>query len=341
MASVWMAARDTGGWCALKVLHPSAIDDATVQGRFHREAEVASRLRHRHIAGVVRSGMVGRQAYLDMELVAGISLGALIGRLEELGVRPPPGLLWRINDAVLQGLEYAHDRRDGVGQPLGLVHRDLSPSNVFVGYDGVARIIDFGMVRAQLGAFQTMLGHIGGTPLYMSPEQARGRTVDRRSDLYAWAVVVVEMLTGHRLVRAGGLAEMLKSVLFDPAPLLSSLASDLPSTLDWIFAWMLDKTPDRRPNDAGSVRRAFDTVVGASKWTDAQVGALARSVFADRFQVFEHLKETPNPVDLARARAPALVEDAGLGAFVDEDDGQQTVSFGFGEHVFETPAFEV
>ena len=287
---MWMAARQSGGWCALKVMHPFVMDDASVQGRFHREAAVASRLRHRNIAGVVRSGSIGRRPYIDMELVAGVSLGALVGRLRERGEAVPPGLLWSVNDGVLCGLDYAHNRTDDAGQSLGLVHRDLTPANVLIGYDGIARIIDFGMVRACVGPFQTMLGQIGGTPMYMSPEQARGRRVDRRSDLYGWAVVMAEMLTGHRLVQSGALPVMLKSVLYDPAPAMSGLSTELPSKLDPVFALMLEKDPARRPATAASVRRAFGAVVGSKKWSEGQVADFVQQVFADRYAVFEQLQ---------------------------------------------------
>ena len=290
MASVWMAARDDGGWCALKVTHPYVAEEEAVQGRFRREADVASQLRHPNIAGVVRAGVVGAQLYLDMELVGGVSLAALMERLQTHGTRVPTGLAWRINDGVLRGLDYAHDRTGADGRPLNIVHRDLTPSNVLVGFDGVVRIIDFGMVRACLGGFQTMLGHIGGTPQYMSPEQARARSVDRRSDLYAWAVVMVELLSGQRLVRPGSLPSVLQAVLRDAAPPLSQLAPSMPEGLDPLFASMLAKDPQQRPPSAGAVRRAADAIVGRSKWSEADVGELIRRVFADRFEIFERFK---------------------------------------------------
>ncbi|MEO1336847.1 MAG: serine/threonine-protein kinase, partial [Myxococcota bacterium] len=181
MASVWMAERrfDDDGetaterrWCALKVTHPYVVDEDVVQGRFRREAQVASMLRHPNIAGVWRSGVFGRQLYLEMELIGGVSLASLLSRMRERDAPVPQGLLWQLNDEVLSALAYAHELRGADGQSLGVVHRDLSPSNVLIGFDGRARIIDFGMVRACLGGFQTMLGQIGGTPRYMSPEQA-------------------------------------------------------------------------------------------------------------------------------------------------------------------------
>ena len=306
MASVWMAARDDGSWCALKVTHSYVVDDDSVQGRFLREAEVASLLRHRNIAGVVRSGAVGRQLYLDMELVAGVSLSMLI---EHLGADAPvpTGLIWRINDGVMRGLDYAHERVGRDGKPMGLVHRDLSPSNVLVGFDGVARIVDFGMVRACLGAFRTSFGTIGGTPRYMSPEQTRGRRVDRRSDVYAWAVVVAETLTGCRLVRPGSVPMMLRSVVNDVAPPLSSLGTDLPPALDGVFASMLEKEPSRRPISAGVAREAINAIVGRGMWTEDEVGALVRRVFADRLQIFERLKTAsaapPNAVTAPDSQA--------------------------------------
>lgn len=312
MAAVWMAERGDGSWCALKVIHPYTADDDAVQGRFRREAEVAVLLRHRNIAGVKRAGLEAGQLFLDMELVQGVSLSALAERLTAQGASMPLGLLWRINDDVLRGLDYAHERTGHDGEPLGLVHRDLTPSNVLVGFDGVTRIIDFGMVRACLGAFQTMLGQIGGTPMYMSPEQARGRRVDRRSDLYAWATVMFEMLTGRRLVTRGGMAVMLKSILKDPAPRPRDVRTELPAALDPLFVAMLAKDPAQRPTSASAVRSVFDGAIGQHKWSEDDVGALVRSVFADRHEVFKRLGRgsTSTADRMASAMAATAIESA-------------------------------
>ena len=303
MASVWMAAREQLAdglppWCALKVIHPYVASEESVQGRFEREAQVALRLRHRNIAGVHRAGNLGRLLYLDMELVGGVSLGALCAQLRALDMPVEDGLLWSVNDGVLRGLGYAHALVDDDGRSLGIVHRDLSPSNVLVGYDGVTRIIDFGMARAYLGAFQTVLGTIGGTPRYMSPEQARGRRVDCRSDLYAWAVVLTEMLTGKSVVKLGSVPATLNSVLHDPAPRLTDLRTDLPPALDGLFASMLAKVPKARPASVEPVRASFHEVLGggpiddapADAWSEEDVGALVRNVFAERYDTFERLR---------------------------------------------------
>ncbi len=183
---------------AVKRMLPTLADEEDLVRMFLDEARLQVQLEHPGIVPVHDLGRIGARYYLAMDYVAGRDLRALLDRTRAGGERLPvplaAHLAWRIADA----LDHAHRRRDAAGAELRIVHRDVSPANVLVGFDGVPRIIDFGVAQAGLrrrGRPDVLRGKFG----YMSPEMVRGLPVDRRSDVFALGVVLHEMLTGARL----------------------------------------------------------------------------------------------------------------------------------------------
>ena len=163
---------------------------------------------------------------------------------------------------ALEALEYAHQLRDPLGHALSLVHRDLSPRNIMLDYDGRVKLIDFGIAKGDVDTFKPRAGMLLGTPYYMSPEQAAGMAVDRRSDLYTLAAVFFEMLAGHRLVQAKGRARILISVTRDAAPPICPLNPRLPKAFDALMARALAKHPDDRWPSAAAFRDAVVQAAG-------------------------------------------------------------------------------
>jgi serine/threonine-protein kinase len=190
---------DLQPYCVVKRLHKDLAKQASFLRRFQDEARVVVTLRHPALAHVFDVGAVGDEHYLAMELVEGVSLRELADAAVAADERIEPGVALAIIDDVLDALAWAHERRDAVtGQPLQIVHRDVSPQNIMLTFQGTTKLIDFGVVRSALRAERTVGGVVVGKLGYMSPEQGRGEDVDARTDVYATAVVLWELLSGRR-----------------------------------------------------------------------------------------------------------------------------------------------
>ncbi len=203
MGTIFLARRmgfrpDIQRYCVVKTLGARAARGDLLR-RFQDEARVVVMLNHPGICHVFDVGIVDGAHYLAMELIEGVSVSGLQRALATAGERLPPELALAVIDAVLEALDYAHDRRDpGSGQSLHIVHRDVSPQNVMATFAGTVKLIDFGLVTSALKTEQTIGGMVAGKLGYMSPEQARGETLDARTDVYATAILLYELLTGAR-----------------------------------------------------------------------------------------------------------------------------------------------
>src|SRR5688500_5151049 len=182
---------------AIKVVHPHLSDDPQFVRMFVDEALLSARIQHPNVAHVEELGEAEGTYFLVMEFVHGVSLSSLIRALARRKRRIAPELAVAIAIQVADGLHAAHETRGPNGEHLGVVHRDVSPQNVLLSYTGHVKLIDFGIAKAEGRTQSTAAGSIKGKFRYMSPEQALGRTVDRRSDVYALGIVLWEMLTGR------------------------------------------------------------------------------------------------------------------------------------------------
>lgn len=247
MATVHVARRDGDPRvCVLKQLHAQLAEHEETSRRFHREAHIASYLDHPGIARVVDAGVEDGVFCLALEFIAGQTVEQLVKRARSRGGTLPFEVTVHVMLAVLGALAHAHEATDPAGHPLGIVHRDLSPRNLMVGYDGAVKVIDFGIAKGQVDDHRTAVGTLMGTPYYMSPEQASGEVVDARSDIYTLGAVLFEMFTGHRLVTASGRPRILMSVAREPAPPLSERNPHAPRELGPVLAKALEKDPERR-----------------------------------------------------------------------------------------------
>ena len=178
---------------------------------FLDEARLAARIHHPNVVSTLDVGE-GEQLYLVMEYIEGDRISGLIKAAARKGERVPVPVTLRIMIDVLSGLHAAHELRDHQGHPLNIVHRDVSPQNILVGVDGVTRITDFGIAKAEARLTVTREGQVKGKMSYMAPEQLSSTNVNRRADVYAAGVVLWEALTGRRLFRADTEAETLNGI---------------------------------------------------------------------------------------------------------------------------------
>lgn len=240
---------------AVKRLHPHLASDPEFRGMFLDEARIAGRLRHPNVVGVLDVGEDEQGPYLVMDYVDGLPLSNLIRLSRATGEPMPVQIALRLSLDIVRGLHAAHELAID-GRPLGLVHRDLSPQNVLVGFDGVARITDFGIAKALGRSTRTATGVLKGKLAYMSPEQILAEPPDRRSDLFSFGVVLFEMLSGRRLHARATAAQIVDAA----PPDIGELRADVPDELVQLSFELLARRREARPHDAREVARRLDTI---------------------------------------------------------------------------------
>ena len=200
MAEVFKAVRDGSNQpVALKKILPGVAADEDFLELFQDEARIASQLEHRNIARILDFGEAASSHYIALEYIDGVPLRTLIDRSAARSQQIPIEIAVHVIAEVANGLAYAHDRKNAQGQPLDIVHRDVSPQNILLSYTGQTKLIDFGIAKAAGKITRTQAGTIKGKVGYMSPEQLRGTGIDRRSDIFALGICLWETLTQRRL----------------------------------------------------------------------------------------------------------------------------------------------
>jgi serine/threonine protein kinase len=271
MATVFLARLSgVGGFqrfVAIKRLHPHLAREPEFIEMFLEEARLAARIHHPHVVPILEIGTSDHGYYIVMEYVEGDTLGRLLARSAQTGVRLPTKVGLRVVIDMLAGLDAAHELKDDDGNPFGIVHRDISPQNVLVGVDGSARLSDFGVARATSKLSTTRTGQLKGKLAYMSPEQARGdKDIDRRADIFASGIVLWEVLACRRLFKGEGEADTLNRVLHEAIPPVRSVAAMVPAALEAVVAKALERDRSKRYATAAEFADALERasrVVGA------------------------------------------------------------------------------
>ncbi len=247
---------------ALKRILPSIASDEEFIAMFIDEAKIAGQLNHPSIAQILDLGKINTSYFISMEYVSGHDLRALWDRTRDNGkdgkTTMPIGLACFVVKKICDGLDYAHRRRDAKGRPLGIIHRDVSPQNILISYDGDLKIIDFGIAKAANRIVRTQTGILKGKFAYMAPEQARGEPTDHRADIFAIGVILYELLTGERAFKADTdfvLLEKVRRVEVVPA---RQLRPDIPKDLERILAKALAKEAADRYGWASSLGSDLD-----------------------------------------------------------------------------------
>src|SRR5262245_22908463 len=257
MAEIFLAQDPKGGICAIKRILPHLAHEESFIRMFIDEARIVSHIQHQNVAQVYDQGKTQGYYYIAMEFVQGHSLLALSERAKSMKIPLPRGLLAYIISELLGGLSCAHSARDAKGRHLGIVHRDVTPQNVLISYEGDVKLIDFGVAKARARLTQTEAGFTKGELSYMSPEQARGEELDSRSDLFSVGIVLYEITTGSRLFNKEGPGGILGAIVNDPIPPPKVRAKDYPSELETVVMRALAKEVDRRWQSADEMRDAL------------------------------------------------------------------------------------
>jgi eukaryotic-like serine/threonine-protein kinase len=262
----------------IKRIRPSIAEDATFVEMFVNEARLVSRLNHANIVQIFDFDRHEDTLYITMEYIRGKSLAQAHQRAREVGILVLPVLCAQIAAEVARGLSFAHRLTEG-GQPLSLVHRDVSPQNVLVAYEGAVKLTDFGIAKA--GTRITTVGGLKGKLAYMSPEQSRGEPVDARTDIFALGISLWELLTGKRLFDGDGDMAVLRAVQERPVPQPELLNPAVDEGLSAIVMRCLERDRAARFQSAHELERSLSSyLTGAVKRSeDTDVGAWMRQVF--------------------------------------------------------------
>ncbi|HEX7478347.1 MAG TPA: serine/threonine-protein kinase [Polyangiales bacterium] len=243
---------------AIKILHPHLAHEEEFISMFLDEARLAARIRHPNVVPTIDiSDTPDAGFYLVMEYIEGDHLGALLQRAWKIGARLPWPITLRIVVDALDGLAAAHNLTDETGRRLNLVHRDVSPHNVMVSTDGIARITDFGVAKAEVRLSTTREGQFKGKLAYMAPEHASNGEADQRSDIFSMAIILWECLTGRRLFRAENHAATLNKICLEPIPMPSSVDPAL-APFDHVLERGLARDPNQRFQSAEEFAEAIE-----------------------------------------------------------------------------------
>ena len=347
MAKVYLAlAQGPAGFnklVVLKEIHGELAEDPDLITMFLDEARLAARLNHPNIVQTNEIGQDNGHYFIAMEYLEGQTYNRIFNRLKgKLSL----GMQLRAVAEALHGLHYAHELRDFDGSPLHVVHRDVSPHNIFVTYNGQVKVVDFGIAKALNSSTETRPGILKGKAAYMAPEQARGSKVDRRADLFAVGVMLWEIAAGHRMHRGEQQLTILQKLITGEIPRAAQASPDVHPRLAAIIDRALAERPDDRFSSAADLARELESMADelGDKAGVRELGALISAHFANDRQkvaaiVEEQLKLAPEQIQaLPMIENAATVETGpaslrGPGSGSGAGTGSGSLSFATGNKV--------
>ncbi len=332
MASVHLARMDGPGgfqkWVAIKRIHPHLVEDDQFVDMFLDEARIAAGINHANVAQVFDLGKDDNTYWIAMEYLHGEPLREVMRQAEERRMGITPELAARICADAAEGLHAAHELRGKNGQLLGLVHRDVTPHNLFVTYDGYTKVVDFGIAKVADRLASTRAGTLKGKLAYMSPEQVRGADVDRTTDVFALGVVLWELTTNQRLFRMDTDLDTLEKVQACIVPPPSTIVRGYPPGLEQVVLKALSKNKKDRYATAREFSRALQGFLmqrGAFVGPE-EVAQFVKSVFNERIAKRDaHLSwaaEVTSNIDIDKLRA----QQGDVLEAVDADDKKKSAS---------------
>jgi serine/threonine protein kinase len=314
---------------ALKRLLPESARDPRRAEMFLREARLAAMLFHPNVVHAFAFGECNGELFLSMEYVEGESLSSVLAAARESAYPLSPALVATLLAEVCDGLHAAHELRGESGEPLHVVHRDVSPHNVMIGFEGTVKVLDFGVAKFDAASQQTRTGEVKGKMAYMSPEQALGDGLDRRSDLFSVGAVLFECLAGRRMWGSGTDLEVMRRLALQDPPSLAQAMEGAPPALAALFARLTARDRDLRPESARDVAvelRAFVASTGEPTGTESVKALMDRL-----FRVEAQARRTLLADAIAQARSGASSARRTLGRTIQRPAVASTPSAGINE----------
>jgi serine/threonine protein kinase len=246
---------------AVKRILPHLSDNKEFVEMFIDEAKMVAGLTHPNIVQISDLGKLEKSYYIAMEYVHGRDLRTILRRAKDRGLRLPLDLTVLIVSKVCSALEFAHRKKDERGRPMLIVHRDISPQNILISFEGEVKLTDFGIAKAATKARITDAGALRGKLLYMSPEQAWGKPMDRRSDVFSLGIVFYEMVTDQKPFLGSSEMSILEMVRECRVAPPSDVNPRIPEKLEKVVMTALERDPDHRYQDAAEMYRDLDRVL--------------------------------------------------------------------------------
>ncbi len=289
MAEVFLGMQEgMGGFeklVVIKRIFPHYCEDERFLQMFMDEARLAASIRHPNVVEILDIERDPTGFFIVMEYLSGETLGYVIPTLQSRDELPPPHIVCRIGAAIAAGLHQAHTAHDATGTPQPVVHRDVTPSNVLVCYNGVVKLLDFGVAKAIAGEGETRVRGVKGKLSYLAPEQISNAPVDGRTDIFQLGIVLHEMLTGRGLFHAGNAHQRVLAVMEREIPLPSLIHPDVPPIVNEIVLAALERDPDKRLATADVLRARLEEAIArmGQPASDRDVGAWMRETFSEAY----------------------------------------------------------
>jgi CheY-like chemotaxis protein len=286
MAEIFLAATENAGGevrlVTLKRILPDLREREEFLSMFVNEARITASLDHPNIARVYELGQERDELFIAMEFIAGQSLASIMRRCHRLNRPVPMGFTAMVGRDLCKALDFAHNFQLLTGERAPIIHRDVSPGNVMVTYEGTVKVIDFGVAKAANSLSRTMTGSIKGSHGYMSPEQARGAPLDARSDLFSAGAVMHEMMTGRPLFLRDSELATFRGILRDDIPAPIAMNPGVPRPLSDAVMTALARSPDGRYPGALKMSKAFGQAIPSMIYSDTDAKALMTELFAEQ-----------------------------------------------------------
>ena len=255
----------------IKRIRPHLSKQSNFVKMFLNEAKLAAQLNHPNIVQIYDLGKIGESYFIAMEYIFGRDMRRIIPKADALGIPFPMVYALKIASSVCEGLYYAHARTDMYGNALNIVHRDVTPENIFVSFDGTVKVLDFGIAKAANQIEQTRAGEIKGKLSYMSPEQCMGKPLDNRSDIFSLGVVLYEWLTGFKLFTGDSEVAILKSITEGKIYAPSYFKADIPEGVEAILMKALEKDREKRYQTAWEMQYDLDQFLSQYEFTPSNI----------------------------------------------------------------------
>ncbi len=286
---------------AVKLIREEYSSIPEFQKNFIGEARLVADLIHTNIVQTYHLGQIGGQYFMVMEFVGGQNIEQFLERHRRLGRQVPVDLAAFIVSRIARGLTYAHQKRDREGNHLNIVHRDIGPKNVLMGYEGDVKLTDFGIAKALNLMYNEEGKVIAGKDEYLSPEQANYAVTDARADLFPLGIVLTELLLGHNIFRNVDRAQSRKNILTMPIPRFSTLRPDIDERLEAIIQKALQRDRELRYQSAADVLNDLELYLYSHGYgpTNEKLGTYLRDIFGVRDRqpqaVVTSLPRPPDP----------------------------------------------
>ena len=255
----------------IKRIRPHLSKQSNFVKMFLNEAKLAAQLNHPNIVQIYDLGKIGESYFIAMEYIFGRDMRRIIPKADALGIPFPMVYALKIASSVCEGLYYAHARTDMYGNALNIVHRGVTPENIFVSFDGTVKVLDFGIAKAANQIEQTRAGEIKGKLSYMSPEQCMGKPLDNRSDIFSLGVVLYEWLTGFKLFTGDSEVAILKSITEGKIYAPSYFKADIPEGVEAILMKALEKDREKRYQTAWEMQYDLDQFLSQYEFTPSNI----------------------------------------------------------------------